>query len=341
MLRKIGVSIITLLMLIFVFVSGLAAARPATVADHTSPYIALTPSCSDQSSATVTIYGFNWPTESAIQLFWANKLIVEIPTGHAANFTLIHDVSQLATGVHLVRATSGPNDSTVEFQVPCPAATPVSTRTPFPTMTPTTSYLSLSPACADEANFNLAVRGAQWDTNQAVDLYWNGDLRETVAAGHGGFFTRDWQLTNQSITTHTVTATNGVLTDTVELEMPCPIVPTRPPVTATPWMTPTPTAPYTIIDRTCVDGPTAEFIVQGANWDNDAAITLFWQGKPVEQIPAGHAGHFWRSWTFADPGQGHHQVTAGNGVFTSTRSLRLPCSFLPENDRFLPFLPSH
>lgn len=82
--------------------------------------------------------------------------------------------------------------------------------------------------------------GVNWPNNEAVSLFWNtNQFQTTIAAGHGGFFSRSWRFDNVVNGTYTVRAiSNSFVRDTI-ITVPCTDV-TVTPAAATPTSTPAP-----------------------------------------------------------------------------------------------------
>lgn len=93
------------------------------------------------------------------------------------------------------------NDGSVDFTavlaaVPTPTHTPtytpVPTNTPthIPTPTPSYAYIALFPNCGTGPNMEITVVGYNWDNDESIAFYWEGnpEVFTTIPEGHGGGF---------------------------------------------------------------------------------------------------------------------------------------------------------
>jgi hypothetical protein len=91
------------------------------------------------------------------------------------------------------------------------------------------------------------------------------------------------------------------------------------------------TGPRIYLIPECGPGPDVQVTVVGVFWDEDEAITLFWDDVPQAELPAQtHTGDFVQMWTLPSQSNGSHQVRAvSDGVEsemdTAVAIYRIPC----------------
>jgi len=103
------------------FVIDNATATPTHT--PTAPYIIATPNCSNNSTATFTIAGFNWPSDEDISLYWNTTQFQETidASQHDGAFTRTWIINNLTNGTYTIRAISQTGTiAEFDFTVPCP-----------------------------------------------------------------------------------------------------------------------------------------------------------------------------------------------------------------------------
>lgn len=168
--------------------------------------------------------------------------------------------------------------------------------------------LTLVPTCAESGpTVTLNLVGANWPTDEGIDLFWDDSLQVKILSGHDGVFAQTWSEsgivtgTQENPTMYEVRAASDSYTVSASFSVPCAAsLPTvtstaTPTITRTP--TPDPTVPTLTLFPTCSAGSEATFDVVGFNWPTDEAIALYWDDLPQSTIPAGHGGSFSQTWT--------------------------------------------
>ena len=152
----------------------------------------------------------------------------------------------------LVQSEDGTFDAATVTQV-IPTETPIPTDTPEPTFTftptpsttpsatPLTPFIVVEPDCVTGPNPFFRVRGFNWPNGNQVTLLWDGVVQDLVPAGHGGSFSRAWNLQNIPNGLYPVRAIDGTSDVTIQQQVAsnCGFQ-TSTPVPATPTNTPNP-----------------------------------------------------------------------------------------------------
>lgn len=177
--------------------------------------------------------------------------------------SLPNGVNLIENHVILLESSDGSFDVEIvqegfDTPTPPPSATPQPTNTPTNTPppaspTPTGPFIYLDPNCAFGPNIQFRAYGFNWDNNEAVNIYFDGQFYDTIQAGHGGSFARAITKSSVSNKVYQVVAQSSSATFSASLEVPCPNVTATPTVNASP--TPIIPADLIISEPTLVSSP--------------------------------------------------------------------------------------
>lgn len=154
---------------------------------------------------------------------------VTVATPLVAGHILVAESSHGTFDVKTVQAgTSTPTPPPTQTTAPTPTPTHTSTTTPTPT--PMGPYLSLNPLCTNSGTFQGTLQGVNWP-NGTANIYWNGNLQQTVNIAGGQFATNVAGSNAQA--SNTLTVVIGATSVSAIVLKPCPNVTSTPTAVAT------------------------------------------------------------------------------------------------------------
>lgn len=91
--------------------------------------------------------------------------------------------------------------------------------------------------------------------------------------------------------------------------------------------TPTPIAPFIVVNPNCGFAPNVQFTIRGFNWPDQYPINLYWNDTLQSTVASGHGGSFQQTWPIygvSSPQQ--YTVQAVAGAATASQVFTLPCA---------------
>ncbi|MEM7112914.1 MAG: hypothetical protein AAF614_10820 [Chloroflexota bacterium] len=189
--------------------------------------------------------------------------------------------------------------------------------------------LSVALDCTVTDAWQVTLRGEGWAHYEPIALFANGRLRGTYDVGHETDFQQVWTLGENLERPLTIVASTGFRTQIVTLQ-PCAGTDTAfLPFVAEAFESANGLdLPDIILSPDCAEGPTADLLVTGVNWDANEDVALFWNGRLQAQVSAPHPVQFHQTWQVpAEPFQNPLiAVSPSSGIW---RIFSSPCSDPP------------
>lgn len=89
------------------------------------------------------------------------------------------------------------------------------------TVLPPSPFITVIPSCSSTPHVGLTILGANWPDDEDIVLYFDGNLRATILAGHGGSFSMAWEETVTVGEDYEITAVSTSHSASDTLTTPC------------------------------------------------------------------------------------------------------------------------